>query len=74
MWGRTNFIWVGQNFSENYCPSTKIFRKFLSYSRTKKLSHRTNFLSENFCPIGQFFRTKIPVTDVDPIFRAGRYR
>ena len=25
MWGRTNFIWVG-NFSENFCPRIKIFR------------------------------------------------
>ena len=23
MWSRTNFIWIKQKFSENYCPRTK---------------------------------------------------
>ena len=46
MWGRTNFIWVGQNFSENYCPRTKFFcprtKKFIPYIGQK--------FSENFYP------------------------
>ena len=57
MWGRTNFIWVGQNFSENYCPMTKIFSP-----RTKIfIPWDKNFLK--IFILGQFFsRTKIPVT------------
>ena len=59
MWGRTNFIWVGQKFSENYCPRTKFFRKFLS--QDKKFYPIEQKFSEIFI-LGQFFsRTKIPV-------------
>ena len=28
--GRTDFIWVGQKFSEKFCPRTKFFRNILS--------------------------------------------
>ena len=54
MWGRTNFICVGQNFSENFCP--RILKIFV-------LGPKIYLIGQKFFILGQFFsRTKIPVT------------
>ena len=47
-------IWVGQKFSENYCPRTKFLKTFVLGQK----------FSENFYPRTIFSRTKIPVTPI----------
>ena len=69
MWGRTNFIWVGQKIGrklKNFVLRQKFSENFVL---GQKFSGRK--FSENFCPrtkffvLGQFFsRTKIPMTGV----------